>query len=170
VIPAEQKYWIEQRQWHHLKRLAHQFQFEPTSGGRCVFHALAGIQAGMELGVRFLVQAGSAHWRYRVCSEGTDTFGYQWHGESIQEWKTLPEMHVWLVTQAPQEEWLVDFSASTFANACPEPWEISGYEHPLWLPLQEAWTLQCTYKASIEATQLVKEWIEQWQHLDSHTG
>lgn len=157
VILAEQKYWIEQRQKAYLKQIAEGMDFDPNSGGRCIYHALAGMLAGEDYGVRFSVQAGSAYWQYRICKEGTDTFGYQWNLQQANEalkQERLPDMHVWLMTEFPQEEWLVDFSAPAFKEACPDVWEIEGYDHPIWIPIGQGIQQRCCYQEYTEATQL----------------
>ena len=85
--------------------------------GACLLYALAALGVGKVLGVRLVLQAGTATWPF-VAPELDDgvsanSFGYEWDPEHLRSSHALalglmPEMHVWAGDPVAQE--VVDLS------------------------------------------------------------
>ena len=83
----------------------------------CFYHAVYTVEAIRRRGVRAILQAGSATWRYRAreLDDGVASthFGYEWipgdpgHRERIEA-GLMPEMHVWAATVDPPA--IVDYT------------------------------------------------------------
>jgi hypothetical protein len=89
--------------------------FRPT--GRCFFWAMHAVEVIRELGVRAVLQAGSAGWKM-IRPEDDDGvcmthFSYMWSPDDPNslhavQFGRMPEMHVW--AGIPSEQTLVDMT------------------------------------------------------------
>lgn len=156
---------IQQRQRLWFARIANAMDFNPFEPNHCVYHAIAGIYAGIDHDVRFAIQAGTCEWRFRDATNlplsEPDCYGHQWdpnHPVSIMAIQNglLPEIHVWLALVPPDEPTLVDFSTEYFHKGCPYKWETKLPPPVMWLPQSQQERMKtefhATYIADYDAT------------------
>ncbi len=139
----EQRILLKDRQRRHLRRIAEMRGFAYDAPGRCLWHALAAIRAGMELGVRILPQAGTVCWRINDDADAKiNAFGYEWNpnwrGDALNRAVVadtdLPEIHIWnAVMPVGTDPFLVDFSTEYFPRGCSEPWTAKFPPEVFWL-------------------------------------
>lgn len=111
--------------------------------GGCLYLASAVVYEASKVGLRLVLQAGSAHWR-RITSELDDGvvathFGYTWDPESDASKASmasghLPEMHCWAAD--PRRMEIIDLTVGLLPQACEGlgnmPWLAAQPPAHLW--------------------------------------
>lgn len=143
AFSREQRGLFTVRQRRHLRRIAELRGFEFDAPGRCLWHALAAIRAGQELGIRVLPQAGTVSWRINDDpSAEINAFGYEWNpswyrdalNRRVVAATDLPEIHIWnAIFPVGADPFVVDFSTEFFPRGCSAPWTAKFPPEVFWL-------------------------------------
>jgi hypothetical protein len=137
----------------------------------CLYRALSLYKAGKEMGIKAVIQAGTAFWprmpralALALESVGVPTlyqFGYKWepdHPDSLiaMLMSNLPEMHVW--NYLSKEKVVVDMAAGTFPDNCllmaKQDWPGKKPPEIFWHPVEKDLPEGVWYNAVEEAMEV----------------
>jgi len=154
ILTPELRKKILTRQREVYKTFSKVFDFPVDGYGGCVFHALAGVEAGRNHGMVLTPVAGSASF---LMNRQGGMLEYIWNPEGFAKAKSLgvlPECHVWLQHVHPTFE--VDFSIE-FLSKGPVPTDRKFPESFWWSEPESMKLVGFEYVPNKEATAYIWE-------------